>query len=192
MGEPPAAGVPGWAAEETSGDRRGGGGRVKCGLGGGRSSTIPPPRQPTSVCTGPASGRAEAGPAGASARCDAGLGGGAAGEAAGERPSLRAACSPGCANGGRRSRSPRFGQLDEGKAELESREEPGLSLLDSFPGERQEQHPERSQPRRASSPASRARDCTGAGDLKPFQDGLFWAVLFAGHAMCGDRGDFPR
>lgn len=58
----PPGWVPGWAAEETSGDRRGGGGgRVRCGLGWGRGSTIapPPPIQPTPVCTGPADEWAE-------------------------------------------------------------------------------------------------------------------------------------
>lgn len=72
----PPGWVLGWAAEETSGDRRGGGGgRVRCGLGWGRGSTIGPPRT-----AHPGVHRASrwvgwAGPAGASARCDAGLGG---------------------------------------------------------------------------------------------------------------------
>lgn len=166
MGEPPAAGLGAWVGGR--GNLWGPEGWRKEGEEWARLGPEQhdrPPRTAHPVCTGPAGERAELDLRKRAPGATPGWGGGgeAAGEAAAERPSLRAACSPGCANGGGRSRSSRFGQLDEGKAELESQEEPGLSLLGSFPGERQEQHPERSQPRRASSPASRARDCTGAG-----------------------------
>lgn len=99
----------------------------------------------------------------------------------------------GCADSRGRSRGRSLGQLEAGKAELESQKKPGLSLVYSFPGERQEQDPERTHP--AQHPLQHpkpSRGCRCEGDLKPFHHGLPWTALFSGHAKFGDRGSFPR